>query len=110
MTLSVEIYLIIWYNFSIIKKFFLIKDYKKMSDSYKFFSHKECEFFPCHKTDNEDDFNCLFCYCPLYFLGSECGGNFTLTEKGIKNCTGCMIPHKRKNYDYIINRLKNSGR
>ncbi|MCA9748180.1 MAG: metal-binding protein, partial [Romboutsia sp.] len=22
-----------------------------MSDNYKFFNHKECEFFPCHKTN-----------------------------------------------------------
>lgn len=55
-----------------------------MSDNYKFFNHKECEFFPCHKTNNPDEFNCLFCYCPLYTLGKNCGGNFKYTDKGIK--------------------------
>ena len=25
-----------------------------MSDNYKFFNHKECEFFPCHKTNNPE--------------------------------------------------------
>ena len=33
---------------------------------YSYFSHKKCEFFPCHKNADPDDFNCLFCYCPLY--------------------------------------------
>ena len=40
---------------------------------YTFFQHKECEFFPCHKTNKPEDFNCLFCYCPLYALGNQCG-------------------------------------
>ena len=31
---------------------------------YSYFSHKKCEFFPCHKNADPDDFNCLFCYCP----------------------------------------------
>ena len=72
-----------------------------MSDNYKFFQHKECEYFPCHKTDRIEDFNCLFCYCPLYMLGDKCGGNFTYTEKGIKSCMGCMVPHVRGNYEFI---------
>ena len=40
---------------------------------YAFFQHKECEFFPCHPTNDPDSFNCLFCYCPLYALGDKCG-------------------------------------
>ena len=38
---------------------------------YSYFSHKKCEFFPCHKNADPDDFNCLFCYCPLYALGEK---------------------------------------
>ena len=68
---------------------------------YTFFSHKECEYFPCHKTKDPDQFNCLFCYCPLYVLGDRCGGNFRYTDKGIKDCTNCILPHKRENYGYI---------
>ena len=49
---------------------------------YKFFQHRDCEFFPCHPTPDPDGFNCLMCYCPLYFL--DCGGNYTFTEKGIR--------------------------
>ena len=36
---------------------------------YSFFQHTQCEFFPCHKTAKPEDFNCLFCFCPLYALG-----------------------------------------
>ncbi len=73
---------------------------------YSFFQHRECEFFPCHKTAAEEDFNCLFCYCPLYALGENCGGNFRFTESGVKDCSGCMIPHKRgAGYDYIMGRF-----
>ena len=73
---------------------------------YKFFSHKECDFFPCHEVKNEDDFNCLFCYCPLYTLGDRCGGNFTYLENGIKDCSNCMIPHNKGAYDYIMGKCE----
>ena len=73
---------------------------------YSYFSHKKCEFFPCHKNADLDDFNCLFCYCPLYALGEKCGGNFRYTEKGIKDCTNCMLPHKRKNYGYVTGKYQ----
>ncbi len=71
---------------------------------YAFFQHKECEFFPCHKTSKPEDFNCLFCYCPLYALGSKCGGAFKYTDTGFKDCSGCMFPHVRANYDKILER------
>ena len=77
-----------------------------MSQNYKFFNHKDCEYFPCHKTNDPDNFNCLFCYCPLYALKDKCGGNFRYTEKGIKDCTNCTLPHQRVNYDYIIGKFK----
>ena len=84
---------------------------------YSFFSHKACEYFPCHPGADPENFNCLFCYCPLYALGTECGGNFRITEKGIKDCTGCVIPHKRENYGYItgkyqelVDMMKQNGR
>jgi Zn-finger protein len=72
---------------------------------YAFFQNRECEYFPCHETDDLDNFNCLFCYCPLYALADKCGGNFKFTESGIKVCTGCSIPHKRENFGYIISRF-----
>lgn len=69
---------------------------------YAFFCHKDCEYFPCHKGIAPEDFNCLFCYCPLYALGEDCGGNFRYLENGHKDCSRCLIPHQRRNYDYII--------
>lgn len=73
--------------------------------SYKFFQNKECEYFPCHKTDKVDDFNCLFCFCPLYNQHDHCGGNFRILPSGIKDCSGCNFPHKRENYDEVISKL-----
>ena len=72
------------------------------TETYKSFSHRECEFFPCHYVKDETTFNCLFCYCPLYALGEECGGKFIYTEKGVKDCTACAIPHTPGGYDYVM--------
>lgn len=74
--------------------------------NYKFFQNKECEYFPCHETDRPEDFNCLFCYCPLYALGDGCRGNFRYTKTGKKDCTNCMVPHRRENYEYITGRYQ----
>ena len=71
---------------------------------YSFFSHTGCEFFPCHKTEHPGDFNCLFCYCPLYALGKDCGGNYKYTETGLKDCSDCLVPHGRGSYSYIISK------
>lgn len=61
---------------------------------YPFFTHTQCAYFPCHKGIAPEDFNCLFCYCPLYALGEDCGGIFRYTEKGHKDCTACTLPHE----------------
>ena len=72
---------------------------------YAFFQNRECEFFPCHKGADPENFNCLFCYCPLYALGRKCGGNCSFTESGIKDCSGCLVPHRRENYGRIVARF-----
>lgn len=77
---------------------------------YAYFSHKDCEFFPCHPGAAPDDFNCLFCYCPLYPLGEQCGGNFRYTEKGVKDCTGCLLPHHKNSYGYVMQKLRERNR
>lgn len=86
----------------------IIKNIKKKTSekNYSFFQNQKCEMFPCHQIDDEETFNCLFCYCPLYFLGDKCGGNFTYTAKGIKSCINCNFPHKKENYKKLIDRLK----
>ena len=75
-----------------------------MKNSHAFFQNRECEYFSCHKTKNEN-FNCLFCFCPLYALGDQCGGNFAYSETGIKDCSGCLIPHSASGYDYILSKF-----
>jgi Zn-finger protein len=72
------------------------------SMNYKFFTHQECSFYPCH--DLEEWKSCLFCWCPLYLL--ECDGTFTM-RSGIKDCSSCVIPHTEEGYDYILEVVKN---
>ncbi len=69
-----------------------------------FFQNRACKAFPCHRGVPEAEFNCLFCYCPLYALGEKCGGNFHYTETGIKSCVDCAFPHARANYDRVLAR------
>ena len=76
-----------------------------MKNSSSFFRNYECEHFPCHKVKNSEDFNCLFCYCPLYHL-EDCGGNPQFTDTGVKDCSECMLPHKAENYEYIVDKIK----
>ena len=78
-----------------------------MEASYRFFENKECKYFPCHK--GLEEFNCLFCYCPMY-QKENCPGNPRYIEKGdrkIKVCTDCTFPHQPDNYDKVIEILKN---
>lgn len=70
-----------------------------------FFQHQQCEYFPCHPTDRPEDFNCLFCFCPLYTLGEDCGGDYTYTAKGVKDCSRCLFPHQREHYAAVTGRF-----
>ena len=72
---------------------------------FDFFQNRECEYFPCHTCTDTENFSCLFCYCPLYALGDRCGGSFTYTEDGIKDCSRCLRPHRRENYDKIMEKM-----
>lgn len=70
--------------------------------NYSFFQNFQCEYFPCHHVSDIENFNCLFCFCPLYALGEKCGGAFKYTETGIKDCSACVLPHSKGGYDYIL--------
>ncbi len=74
--------------------------------SYRYFQNRDCEYFPCHPGADPENFNCLFCYCPLYALGENCGGGFRYTETGIKDCTLCTFPHRAESYDVIVKRFQ----
>ena len=75
-----------------------------MAKNYRFYQNRACEYFPCHAGVDEADFNCLFCYCPLYVLGKQCGGTCAYTDDGIKDCSSCAFPHEKENYDRVIGR------
>lgn len=75
-----------------------------MENSAEFFRNDKCKWFPCHGVEDTTDFNCLFCFCPLYHL-KECGGNYSYTPNGVKDCSKCLVPHKASNYNKIISKL-----
>lgn len=79
-----------------------------MHEHFKFFENRECEYYPCHKAEStikEGEFNCLFCYCPLY-TKEKCPGTpaYICDSSGrrLKDCSGCTFPHRAENYDKII--------
>lgn len=70
--------------------------------SHKYFENRDCKYFPCHKMDIRE-FNCLFCFCPLYF--TDCPGAPRYKEKKgamFKSCSACDYPHRPENYKAII--------
>ena len=78
---------------------------KKQPTATSFFQNTACEYFPCHASVESERFNCLFCYCPLYALDDKCGGDFTYTSDGVKDCQNCSLPHDRDNYEKIVSRF-----
>jgi len=68
--------------------------------SYQTYTNKECEFFPCHKGIKDEEFNCMFCYCPLYFI--ECPVNVPLLSNGLKDCMECTVTHRGKRAWIIV--------
>lgn len=82
----------------------MTQDWK--SSHYAFFQNRQCEFFPCHATKDPENFNCLFCYCPLYALGRDCGGSCRYTLDGVKDCSGCLFPHRRENYPLVLEKFR----
>ncbi len=75
-------------------------------NSSSYFCNKDCEYFPCHGGADREFFNCLFCYCPLYALGSRCGGSFRYLDNGIKDCSDCLLPHSKGGYEKVIEKFK----
>jgi len=73
-----------------------------MEYNHRFVSNPDCEYFPCHSGADPEQFNCMFCYCPLYVLDDACGGDFTYTSEGIKDCSNCLLPHRPEGYDRIL--------
>ncbi|MBU1228577.1 MAG: cysteine-rich small domain-containing protein [Proteobacteria bacterium] len=79
-----------------------------MNERFKHFQNAACEYFPCHKGPGGEEmapatFNCLFCYCPLYFL-RDCGGSPGWRGL-VKDCTGCALPHAPGGWEAVQARL-----
>lgn len=68
-------------------------------ESYKFFQNKDCPYFPCHEGVPEEEFSCLFCYCPWYY---HCG-----SRESLNNCKDCTFPHDPLQYDNMIKGIQN---
>lgn len=73
--------------------------------SSSFFRNVDCAYFPCHQGVDEASFNCLFCYCPLYALGPGCGGDYSYTKDGVKDCSQCTRLHEGDQGAAIVKRL-----
>ena len=72
--------------------------------AHQFFQTRACRYYPCHPGADPEGFNCLFCFCPLYFL-ENCGGDFR-DANGVKDCTPCLKPHHPGGYEHVLKRLK----
>ncbi len=72
-----------------------------VKNSQAWFSNTDCKYYPCHDLE---EMNCLFCFCPLYWF-ADCGGNYSLTKQEVKDCSGCLRPHKIVGYDEILDEI-----
>lgn len=70
----------------------------------KWFRNSDCEYFPCHVGVDYNDFNCKYCYCPLFSL--DCDGEFIILDGGMKSCMNCTFPHDKNNNGEILRMLR----
>ncbi|ONI42331.1 metal-binding protein [Candidatus Epulonipiscium fishelsonii] len=75
-------------------------------EGYKGYSNFKCKFFPCHEVNNVETFNCMFCYCPLYLLKEDCGGDFVYLKNRIKDCSHCIKTHGENSYEFVQSKMK----
>ena len=72
---------------------------EKTMGSSSFFQNKDCEFWgKCHTGIAEEDFSCLFCYCPWFW---DCG----FKNAGL-SCPDCTFPHRKEMYANLMQGLK----
>ena len=76
-----------------------------MSEHYKFFPEQALRILSVPQDQEHGHIQLPFlCYCPLYALGENCGGNYKYLENGIKDCSNCLVPHSPKGYDYVTSK------
>lgn len=78
----------------------------RTQNSCRFYENRSCEYFPCHNGLKE--FNCMFCYCPMYALENCPGAPEYIERDGrrIKDCSHCTFPHQPENYEKVMEVLK----
>lgn len=83
-------------------------------NDFNHFQNKDCRYFPCHGKEPGtgsvpiEDFNCLFCYCPLYPY-EDCGGNYVMEDYG-KDCIKCTRNHDKDSWKFIVSRVRELGK
>lgn len=77
-------------------------------NDHKFFQNRDCPYFPCHDMPDGQHLNCLFCYCPMYFI--KCPGTYELLPDGRKDCMGCTLNHEERAWDIVMGVMKNPQR
>ena len=65
----------------------------------------QCQHFPCHQGISVQEYRCNFCMCPLYDH-PDCGGDVTILQNGIKDCSHCIRPHTKAGQESILMELK----
>lgn len=83
-----------------------------MENSYQYFKNINCQYFPCHQGMQGEEFNCLFCFCPMNPY-EDCLGtpNYIQRANGvvIKDCSSCTFPHEPQHYGKIMAFLKDKN-
>ncbi|NCC24943.1 MAG: metal-binding protein [Deltaproteobacteria bacterium] len=83
------------------------KPIRNESGTDVFNQNLNCPYFPCHGNVPAEVFNCKHCYCPLYFIFPEnCGGEFRILPSGIKDCSGCGLPHGPGGHEHVLAKLR----
>lgn len=82
------------------------------TENFKFVQNTDCEFFPCHEMKEQEELNCLFCYCPLAFLQCPAkeGTDYTILDYGgsiRKDCSNCTITHGNGGWEIVQKCLEN---
>jgi len=76
---------------------------------FHFFQNTQCRYFPCHGKKRGtgsvpiEDFNCMFCHCPLFFI--NCGIKVPML-KGFKDCSTCTRIHDKDGWKFVMARLR----
>jgi len=74
-------------------------------DAHKFYQNVDCKYFPCHPREPGEKLNCLFCYCPMYFI--QCPGHYRILDDGRKDCMDCSLPHDPGGWEIVQKVMQN---